>query len=408
MMKQLNTLLMMLVLLAFTAPGQNTDRAQAVDTDPVATFLQSPGIDPEATSIYIYDLNSGKAIATHNASKPLVPASVMKCVTTASLLDRAGRKWRYETPVYITGNTRKGVLDGNILVEASADPSVNTRHDPGSDNIIDEIVQALRQEHIDTVRGSIVVDEHRFAGPAINPTWASGDLPNAYGTGTHGFNFEDNASGNASVRDPGARFRSRLTDALKANGITVLGRDIPNDTRRRLIGTHRSAEVQDIMRSCMMRSDNQYAEAMLRTFSHLKGRDGSTASGADEEIKLWKHKGAPLKDVRIVDGSGLSRSNRLTADFLGSVLGKMAHDPWYASFFPLAGQEGTLKRFMCGSRLEGYVALKTGSMNGIQSYAGYKINEDYAPTHVVVVMMNNLKNRARARTDLQTMLERLF
>ena len=63
---------------------------------------------------------------------------------------------------------------------------------------------------------------------------------------------------------------------------------------------------------------------------------------------------------------------------------------------------------MCGSRLEGYVALKTGSMNGIQSYAGYKINEGYAPTHVVVVMMNNLKNRARARTDLQTMLERLF
>ena len=371
MMKQLNTLLMMLVLLAFTAPGQNTDRAQAVDTDPVAAFLQSPGIDPEATSIYIYDLNSGKTIATHNASKPLVPASVMKCVTTASLLDRAGRKWRYETPVYITGNTRKGVLDGNILVEASADPSVNTRHDPGSDDIIDEIVQALRQEHIDTVRGSIVVDEHRFAGPAINPTWASGDLPNAY-------------------------------------GITVLGRDIPNDTRRRLIGTHRSAEVQDIMRSCMMRSDNQYAEAMLRTFSHLKGRDGSSASGADEEIKLWKHKGAPLKDVRIVDGSGLSRSNRLTADFLGSVLAEMAHDPWYASFFPLAGQEGTLKRFMCGSPLEGYVALKTGSMNGIQSYAGYKINEDYAPTHVVVVMMNNLKNRARARTDLQTMLERLF
>ena len=107
MMKQLNTLLMMLVLLAFTAHGQNADRAQAVDTDPVEAFLKSPGIDPEATSIYIYDLNSGKTIATHHAAKPLVPASVMKCVTTASLLDRTGRKWHYETPVYITGNIRK-------------------------------------------------------------------------------------------------------------------------------------------------------------------------------------------------------------------------------------------------------------------------------------------------------------
>ena len=407
-MKQLNTLLMMLVLLAFTAVGQTADGTQAVDTYPIDTFLQSPGIDPEATAIYIYDLNSGKVLASHNQSRPMVPASVMKCVTTASLLDRTGRKWRYETPVYITGNTRKGVLDGNIMVEASADPSVNTRHDPGSDNIIDEIVQALRQEHIDTVRGRILVDEHRFAGPAINPTWASGDLPNAYGTGTHGFNFEDNASGSSSVRDPAAKFSSRLIDALKANGISVQGHDISNNSKRHLIGTHRSAEIQDIMRSCMMRSDNQYAEAMLRTFSHLKGRDGSTATGAEEVTKLWKHKEAPVKDVNIVDGSGLSRSNRLTAEFLGAVLGKMAHDPWYASFFPLAGQEGTLKRFMAGGRLEGYVALKTGSMNGIQSYAGYKIDENYVPTHVVVVMMNNLKNRARARTDLQTMLERLF
>lgn len=52
--------------------------------------------------------------------------------------------------------------------------------------------------------------------------------------------------------------------------------------------------------------------------------------------------------------------------------------------------------------------MKTGSMNGIQSYAGYKLDDNYAPTHVIVVMINNMANRAAARAGVQKMLEELF
>ena len=86
----------------------------------------------------------------------------------------------------------------------------------------------------------------------------------------------------------------------------------------------------------------------------------------------------------------------------------MSIDPYYASFFPLAGQEGTLRRFLADTPLDSYIALKTGSMNGIQCYAGYKVDDNYAPTHAVVVILNNMSDRQAARKAVGDLLLSLF
>ena len=158
----------------------------------------------------------------------------------------------------------------------------------------------------------------------------------------------------------------------------------------------------------MMRSDNQYAEAMLRTLAVIQGKPGSTGDGAKTNTDLWTANKAPMSGVHIEDGSGLSRQNRVTAAFMTHVLKTMWHDPYYVSFFPLAGQEGTLKSFLKDTPLEGYLAMKTGSMNGIQCYAGYKLNDDYEPTHTVVVIMNQMPNRTAARKAVSDLLLEVF
>lgn len=158
----------------------------------------------------------------------------------------------------------------------------------------------------------------------------------------------------------------------------------------------------------MMRSDNQYAEALLRTYAVESGERGATDVAASREMEYWRKNKAPMKGVRIVDGSGLSRHNRVTAEFMADVLVKNAGNPYYASFFPLAGQEGTLRNFLAGTPLEGYVAMKTGSMKGIQCYAGYKLDDDYAPTHVIVIMLNEMTDRRAARQAVAGMLMSVF
>lgn len=381
--------------------------ASTPSQEAVRAFATGGSVDSASVAVLIIDLDNGRQIGAWQSRQPMIPASVMKCITTATLLEKVGKDWRYETPVYCDGMVIDKVLEGNVIVEGSADPSLNTVHEPGSKDLVAEIVSALKSAGIDTVRGKILIDESRFKGPSINPGWVREDLPHAYGTGTHGFNFEDNSSGKKSVSNPSGVFIRRLTSALAKENITIQNRKMSEGSRQ-LLCTHRSEPVSEVMRSCMMRSDNQFAEGLLRTISSEYGKDGSTASGAAIVRDHWKRKGVDAKGVEIIDGSGLSRDNRLTAEFLGGVLKEMADNPWYASYFPLAGQEGTLRHFLTGTPLEGYVAMKTGSMRGIQCYAGYKINEDYEPTHVIVIMINNMNDRTRAREGVKTMLEGIF
>ena len=370
-------------------------------------FTATRGIDAGSSSMLVIDLSDGGVIGEYNSSLPLIPASIMKCITTATLMSEAGHERQFETKVYTDGEIEDGILKGNIIIEGSGDPSLNSRYLPEGGNICEEITTALLEKGIGCVQGRIIIDENIWSGPAVPPSWASGDLSQAYGTGSHGLNFEDNASGKSSVANPSAIFQARMKAIFMKAGISLDNEDLREGSRK-LLTVHRSLPLDDVMRSCMMRSDNQYAEALLRTFAVLKGKDGSTSRAADLEKQYWSKRKKPLKGVEIVDGSGLSRSNRMTADFMASVLSDMSTDVYYASLFPLAGQEGTLRNFLAGTPLDSYVALKTGSMKGIQCYAGYKLDENYAPTHVIVVMLNNMTDRASARKGVSKILLDIF
>lgn len=358
--------------------------------DPIDDFRNNPAVNPSSTSVIVIDLKTGKTIAAMNENTPLLPASIMKSLTIASLMQHTDADDTYDTEVYIEGKVQNGVLQGNLLIIGSGDPTINSRYEPRSPDFLKEIIQALQKKGITEISGEIAIEQGVFSGPAQPESWASGDRAAYYGTGVHGFNFEDNRTGKSSVKSPAAVFLNRLQAALQSAGIALGNREeLP--AGRTLLLRHKSGPIFDIMRSCMMRSDNMFAETMLRTYALRRGKEGSTVAGAQQETEFWRRRGMPMEGVKIVDGSGLSRQNRLTSNFLGNVLKSMAGDVDYASYFPLAGQEGTLRGFLKGSDLDAYIAMKTGSMNGVQCYAGYKLDDDFAPTHVVVVMGNNFR-----------------
>lgn len=377
--------------------------------DAVARFVNCGAVDPDKCSVFIMDLADGRVIGEHNSKKPLVPASINKVVTIASLLEKSGIGYRYETKVYAGGRISNGVLDGNLIVVGGGDPSLGANVEPKGTDIMGEIVAALRENGIDTIAGNIEIEDRFFSGPATPPSWQSGDLRQTYGTGCHSLNYCRNASGSAAVADPAKVFIARLHKALTDGGIRVGGKAYYPSAKHKMLLNHKSPPIDEIMRSCMMRSDNLYAEAFIRTLGRLNGKEGSTEAGAASEIDFWRRKRLPVGDITVVDGSGLSRSNRMTADFMARVLKYMADNVDFASFFPLAGQEGTLRNFLKGTSLDSYMALKTGSMNGIQCYAGYLLDDNYAPTHVVVVMVNGFRgSRADVKKGVADMLLEIF
>lgn len=397
-------LLLLSMLLWIGLPLNAQDAQQALET-----LLRSASLDRNQTAVYIWDLEADRQIVAYRAGEPVTPASVMKCISTAELRAAHPYASRLQTEVRYDGTVRDGKLTGNIIVIGSGDPSLGDGRHKDQKDFPAEIAAALKKKGINAVEGNIKIDDSLFAGPAQHPSWGAGDLNAYYGTGVHAFNYEGNASGKAAVKNPGAVFKRKLTDAMAKAGISFQENSaVESSGKTTTLLTYQSPKINELAQSCMFRSDNLYAETFLRLFGLKYGSDGSVAESAKKAMQYWDGLGFNMDGVQIVDGSGLSRQNRLTAEFLGSVLKSLKNDPHYTSFFPLTGEEGTVRNFLKDTPLQGYMALKTGSMNGIQSYAGYVLDEDFYPTHVVVVMTNNLKNRDNYRKALAQFFLTLF
>lgn len=388
--------------------------ASVYGASPLDRFLGSKGIASGSTAVLIQDLKTGEILAEHNTEKPLLPASIMKTVTIAGLLKERGPEDRFHTLVFADGPIKGNTIEGDLLVIGGGDPTLGANCAPESTDIAEEIIAALQHKGITAIKGNLRIDTSLYSGPACPPSWMAGDLNEAYGTGSHALNFRRNASGSRAVKNPESVFLSYLSSRLRGAGISIaggtkIGEDGLNNLEdNSLLLDHVSDKYSEVMRSCMMRSDNLFAETLLRAFGLARGKGGSTEAGASEMYDYWNAAGIPVSGVTLIDGSGLSRSNRVTAKFMNGILKAMGDDEEYASFMPLAGQEGTLSEFLKDTELDAYVAMKTGSMKGIQCYAGYKLDEYFAPTHSIVIIMNDIGARGAVRRAAEKLLLELF
>lgn len=418
----------------------------------------------EATSIgvYIKDLQTGEVLYDYNSEIALTPASVMKAVTTASALTLLGEDFRFSTKVELQGKmAANGSWHGDLIVRSSADPTVESSHFKANLGFCDSIVASLRRIGVKSVEGRIMVEQY-LPQPGPIEQWEIEDVAWPYGAGLYGFNYRDNTcsvsplTGEAkpyvpglkvelhqgrdssdllrgigserltvyapktayknkkwsiatTMPDPAAVFIHQLREDLNRSGISVLDKDIDvAGAPVRTVYTHRSPAADEIMKSLMVRSDNLFAEGILRAFA-----PGETRSNAiKREKELWSSRGIDSRYSLIFDGSGLTRGNRLQPRFISDVLQWMAESPkakTYVGFFPKAGVDGTLGGFLLKTPLKGKIALKTGSMNAVQCYAGYKLDDSDVPTHIIVIMVNGFFcKRSELRKGIEQLLIDLF
>ncbi|MCH5221582.1 MAG: D-alanyl-D-alanine carboxypeptidase/D-alanyl-D-alanine-endopeptidase [Muribaculaceae bacterium] len=402
------------------------------------TILDIDGEEATSVGIYIKDLATGEVLVDHNSQLALTPASVMKAITTASALSINGEDGRFVTPVTLRGTKgQAGVWNGDIIVHASADPTLESENFKSNLGFCDSIIAALKKKNINKISGTVIVQKSlKDEGPITQ--WEIEDIAWPYGAGLFGFNYRDNYvtiypnrgetklevpdfeicvekvdAGNDLVRgvysnrlmvftrdpqdkkwaintsmpDPAAVFVAELKSRLKESGISVGDNQSSERGEETTLYRHTSPRYSEIMRSLMVRSDNMFAEGVLRSIAPNESRKNAIK----REKELWATRGINTRYTIINDGSGLTRANRLSAHFIGDVLEWMANSDLaktYTSFFPRAGKDGTMRGFLAKSPLTGALALKTGSVSAVQAYAGYKIDAEGMPTHVVVVLVN--------------------
>ncbi|MEW6467887.1 MAG: D-alanyl-D-alanine carboxypeptidase/D-alanyl-D-alanine-endopeptidase [Bacteroidota bacterium] len=138
--------------------------------------------------------DSNTVIAEYNSKQALVPASVMKIVTTGVALARLGAGYRYTTQLQYDGNIEGGVLKGNIYIRGTGDPTLGseTFGSTSAKTVLANWTAAIKSLGIDSITGAIIGDAEYFEPDPIPGGWAWEDMQSSYGIGTCGLSWREN------------------------------------------------------------------------------------------------------------------------------------------------------------------------------------------------------------------------
>jgi len=333
-------------------------------------------------SIQIIDPDSGAVIYSHSPRKPLIPASNMKLVTTATALKYLGPKFEYKTVV--------GLHDDTLVVIGSGDPLLgdkvtDDKYGRESGWVFDKIVQALREQGVREIN-DVIVDTTIFDDQRVHPSWPPSDYNKWYACEVCGLNYHGNcidvATTNAggaividvepqtrfveivnevqatsgksavgsnrtqtpnkiivfgkckskegpfrvAIEQPAAFFGFLLVEHLARAGIVAKGKLIERDfeqTGRFKPLVEFVTPLSDVLERANTDSLGLAAEALLKTIaaqrSPAKG-SGGWAGGRELVGQYLAGLGVAGAEFNIDDGSGLSRQNRLTTNAISKIL----------------------------------------------------------------------------------------
>ena len=143
-----------------------------------------------------------------------------------------------------------------------------------------------------------------------------------------------------------------------------------------LFYTHTSPTLEKIVFYTNTKSNNHYAESLLKTIGAAKsGKQGSTDNGIKAVETYWRERGVDISGLHMSDGSGLSRANTITTKIQATVLSKIYRDsliyPAFNASLPVAGKNGSMTNLCKGTFAENNMRAKTGYINRARGYCGY-------------------------------------
>jgi serine-type D-Ala-D-Ala carboxypeptidase/endopeptidase (penicillin-binding protein 4) len=410
----------------------------------VDKLMSDPAMRYAQLGIHVEEAGSGKVLFSHDGRVGLVPASSQKVVTAATALDLLGKDFRFETIFAHAGSPKSGIVDGPLVVIGSGDPTLGSdRFSASREQVVAAgLTAALDKAGIRQFKGGIEGRIGALERATIPSGWIWEDVGNYYGAGHAALNWHENrftlwlrpgknAGDPVTVErtDPsmeGIRFYNELVSGPAGSGdnaylfirpgssdmairgsipccvgqfkisgavmdpvaftlrrLQLIGRasgSVRESTAKGIDGltvihTHRSPELDSIVREFLRESVNLFGEALV----HALSVNGTSMATYDDGLtrlrRLWQERGIDPEALRMSDGSGLSPRNRVTPEALVQVLQDARKRPWFTVFEQAMPVHDGIR-------------MKSGSMTGVRSYAGYIRGAD-GSVRVFSVIANN-------------------
>ncbi len=399
-----------------------------------------------ALAVEVVDAASGTRVYSRFALTPLMPASNNKVVTAVTALTTMGPLHRFPTslrldplppgpkpspsptttkpspttttpPVGATGTTGATGPTGPSPTTTSpppttptpkpTPPAVRTVHivaggdpDLSSSNLrslVGTAVTALKSRRVASVR--VALDDYLFPKPTAAPGWTSGYQPYVVRP-VRAFVRDGNVA--TDVAAEAARY---VTARFVAGGIKAVYVGRSHSPRSALtIASYRGHTVANAVVSMMQPSDNQIAEMLFRHSALATSRPATWAGGSAAARATLASLAIPLAGVRTYDGSGVSRSDRLTARALTTLMLRIVDRARYPKLqtllydggLPVSGVSGTLaNRYRVGPSVcaRGKVFAKTGTLHDVVALSGVTRGSD-GRRKVFSILLNGVSSSA--------------
>ena len=385
--------------------GNSTSDAQAVKPAPAAATA-APGIVPVADSATkptpdrlaatlaplvadpnlgaltgrITDAITGAQLWAQGADVPMQPASTNKVLTTAAALLALDRDARLTTRVMASGQP------GVVVLKGGGDPTLSAAP-AGQDTWYRDAARI--SDLADQVRSSgifvttVQVDVGAFSGPTMAPGWDpadidGGDIAPMEAVMLDGGRTQPVSVDSARSTTPALDAGRALAVALKVDPakVTVLPAGTPSGQE---IASVQSPPLIERLRQMMNESDNVMAESIGREVAAEQNRPQSFDGAVQAVLGQLDKAKIDTGNARLLDSSGLSVHDRLTAETLDGVVNAAAGTDQpklrpLLDVLPIAGGSGTLSnRYLDtdgGRAAAGYLRAKTGSLTGTNALAG--------------------------------------
>ena len=360
----------------------------------------------ERVNVSVADVTTGQALYGNGEDAPTVPASVTKLATAVTVLAARGPGYRIPTRAVAGPNP------GEVVIVGGGDPTLAVDKDgfyPGAARL-DALAAQVRTALGGTAPTKVIVDSSLFSGPVYGPGWDP-DIPTGgFGAAitalmTDGARRDPEAARKTFDDTHGAAERVPQPDLTagrqfaKLLGLSGDAAEVKAGTAPAAPGASAAAgapapgtELGKVESLPMVRlvdimisdSDNVIAEALARQVALAREKPASFAGGAAATDAVIGQLGLPAEEISLADGSGLSRTNRISPSLLTDLLtlaGNGSHPELAAIFggLPVGGWSGTLNdRYEAAATKAGagVVRAKTGTLTGVNAIAGLVTTAD--------------------------------
>lgn len=437
----------LLLVMAFTVSASSAESLHKT--------LSTLGVNKSAVAIYIKDVKSGNVVFSMNEKAPMLPASTLKIITSSAAVDTLGADYKYETKLYkSTNNDLYLKLSGDPLLESSdldkliesansksivpktfyVDDSAFDKTEWGEgwqwDDSLNPLMpkfssyninkNLLKVEVTPTSQGASakltvkpfypLTFMNLVTTDTASPTSVSIDSDNTIAPNMLNILGTVSKLTNVILPVPNARmnFILRLENSINSKKMEYYGaiKNAKLPDKNVYLVDEIEHPIEDMLPLILRNSNNFVAETLFKSAgAKWANTQGSIKNSLGMLSAYFDKNGLNSDDIKIVDGSGVSKNNIMTAEFMGEFLeykSKTEDFECFKELLPTAG-EGTLKNRML--YFKDNLRAKTGTLADTSAIAGY-ITSRKGKLYAFDIMINDAKTSPADKKNIEEQILR--